>query len=63
LASLLAVEQRYSEALDEFLEVVRRNRKYNDDAARKAMLALFITIGEDQPLTQTYRQKLANALF
>ena len=63
LASLLASEQRYIEALEEFLEVVRRDRKYNDDGARKAMLALFITIGEDQPLTQTYRQKLANVLF
>lgn len=63
LASLLASEQRYIEALEEFLEVVRRDRKYNDDCARKAMLALFTTIGEDQPLTQTYRQKLANVLF
>jgi putative thioredoxin len=63
LASLLAAAQRYDEALAEFLEVVRRDRKYNDDAARKAMLALFTTLGEDQPLTQTYRQKLANALF
>jgi putative thioredoxin len=63
LASLLAGEQRYNEALEEFLEVVRRDRKYDDDGARKAMLALFSTIGEDEPVTRTYRQKLANALF
>jgi putative thioredoxin len=63
LASLLAGEQRYSEALDEFLEVVRRDRKYADDGARKAMLALFTTLGEEQEITRTYRQKLANALF
>jgi putative thioredoxin len=63
LANLLAAEERYIEALDEFLEVVRRDRSYNDDAARKAMLALFTTIGEDQSLVREYRQKLANVLF
>lgn len=63
LASLLASEQRYIEALDEFLEVIRRDRKYNDDGARKAMLALFTTIGENEAIVRTYRQKLANVLF
>lgn len=63
LASLLAVEERYDEALAEFLEVVRRDRKYKDDGARKAMLALFTLLGEENPATRTYRQKLANVLF
>lgn len=63
LASLLAAEERYPEAMDEFLEVVRRDRKYKDDGARKAMLALFTSIGEDQAITRQYRQKLANVLF
>lgn len=63
LASLLATEERYAEALEEFLEVVRRDRKFEDDGARKAMLALFTTIGEDQEITRSFRQKLANVLF
>ncbi len=63
LASLLATEERYPEALAEFLELVRRDRQYNDDGARKAMLALFNIIGQNQPLAKTYRQKLANVLF
>ncbi len=63
LASFLATEERYPEALDEFLEVVRRDRKYNEDGARKAMLALFQVLGEDQQITRKYRQKLANILF
>ncbi len=63
LASLYATRQKYIEALDQFLEVVRRNRQYNDDGARKAMLALFTTIGENQQIVKTYRQKLANVLF
>jgi putative thioredoxin len=63
LANLLAAEERYPEALDHFLEVVRRDRKYEDDGGRKAMLALFTLIGEDQEITRGYRQKLANVLF
>jgi putative thioredoxin len=63
LANLLAAEERYLEALKEFLEVVRRDRKYEDDGARKAMLALFTIIGEDQEITRKFRQQLANVLF
>jgi len=63
LASLLATEENYEDALAEFLEVVRRDRKYNDDGARKSMLALFTVIGENHSTTKTYRQQLANVLF
>ncbi len=63
LASLYALKQQYPQAMDEFLEVIRRDRSYNDDGARKAMLAIFTILGEEQQVTRTYRQKLANALF
>lgn len=63
LASLLALKNQPEAAMDQFLEVVRRNRHYNDDGARKAILALLTTLGENHPDTPVYRQKLANALF
>jgi putative thioredoxin len=63
LASLYASKQQYAQAMDEFLEVVRRDRSFNNDGARKAMLAIFTIIGEEQSLTRDYRQKLANILF
>jgi putative thioredoxin len=62
LAALLAVNQCYDEALENYLEVVRRNRKFRDGAAREAMLHIFDTLGDD-PLVRTYRSKLASALF
>ncbi len=63
LACLLATESRFIEALDEFLEVIRRNRHYQNDAPRKSMLALFTIMGEQEEVTHTYRRKLANLLF
>ena len=63
LGSLYAGEQNFQPAMDHFLEVVRRNRSYNDDGARKALLAIFTILGEGEPLVKSYRQKLANLLF
>jgi putative thioredoxin len=63
LASLLAAQEDYEAALAHFLEVVRRDRAYEEDGARKAMLALFTTIGDGEALVKEYRHKLANVLF
>jgi putative thioredoxin len=63
LANLLAAKGEFAQAMEAFLEVIRRNRSYDDDGARKALLALFNIVGDNDPLTRSYRQKLANALF
>jgi putative thioredoxin len=63
LASLLASRHQFASALPEFLEVVRRDRRYNDDGARKSMLAIFTILGDNRPIVAEYRRKLANALF
>lgn len=63
LACFKAINQEFEAALEAFLMVVQRDRQYDDDGARKAMLALFTTLGEDHPLTKTYRNRLASALF
>ncbi len=61
LARALIARQQHAEACDQLLEIVRRDRKFNDDAARKTLLQLFSVLGGD-PLVSDYRRKLASAL-
>jgi len=63
LAGLLGQQGQHQAAMDEFLQVIQRDRRYDDDGARKAILAILTTLGNDHALTGPYRQKLANALF
>lgn len=63
LGRLLAAAGRYEQALEALLVAVRQDAKYEDAAARKAMVDLFAVLGGDHPLTQEFRAKLAQALF
>jgi len=50
-------------ALSELLEIVRRNRKWNDDAARQHLVTLFEAMGPTDPRTLDARRKLSAILF
>ena len=53
----------FAMALEGFIDVVRRDRKYNDDGSRKACIAIFDLLGNDHQLTRKYRAALSSALF
>jgi putative thioredoxin len=62
LAGVHAAARRYREALEQLLEIVRRNKDWRDGEARRQMLAIF-NLAADQPdLVSDYRRKLASAL-
>ena len=58
-----ACSHNYESALEGFLDVVRRDRQYDKDGARKAIIAIFKLLGEDHPLTGQYRRALSSALY
>ena len=62
LAKLYAAEQRYEPALEQLLEITRRDRSYGGDAGRKTMLAIFDLLQGQGELVSRYRRLLASAL-
>ena len=63
LGKLRLSQERYAEGLGLLLDAVRADRRFQDGAARKAMLDAFAFLGDESPLTVAYRRQLSNALF
>jgi len=53
----------YEQAMEQLLEIVRRDRRYGDDAGRKGLLAVFELLGGRGPLVERYRARMSAALY
>ena len=63
LALLLNAHHKREAAVDALIEIIRRDRTWNDDAARKQLVTLFDAWGAKDPLTVAGRRKLSAVLF
>jgi len=50
-------------AVEELLEIIRRDREWNDEAARKQLVKIFDALGPSDPVTVESRRKLSSILF
>ena len=63
LAGVLDAKGERDEAINELLEIVRRDRKWNEEAAKKQLLTLFEAMGPMDPRTIQARRRLSSLLF
>ena len=63
LAASLAARGENDAAVDELLESFRRDRNWNEAAARKQLLTLFEALGGADPAVQSGRRRLSSLLF
>ena len=63
LAVALSAKGEREGAADQLLEIIKRDRKWNDEAARKQLLQLFEAWGIMDPATVAARRKLSAIWF
>ena len=63
LAVALSAKDDRTRAADQLLEIIRRDRKWNDEAARKQLLQLFEAWGLMDPASIAARRKLSAIWF
>ncbi|GMQ96173.1 MAG: thioredoxin [Gammaproteobacteria bacterium] len=55
LASVLLMSDAYEAAMEQLLEIMRRDRKFRDDAGREGLIAIFRILGNQGPLVERFR--------
>ncbi len=63
LAKILSVQGKRDEAADHLLMIMRRDRTFDDDGARRQLLEFFDVWGAKDPATIQARRRLSSILF
>lgn len=63
LANLYIAHQAYEEALQQLVEIVGRDRSFNDDIGRKTMIQVFDLAASNPELVSRYRRQLSSAIL
>lgn len=56
-------KRNFAGALEKFINVIRAERYYDDDGARKACIAIFKFLGEAHETVKKYRREFSRALY
>jgi len=62
LAAVSLVQDDYETAVTELIEILRRDRNFDDGAARRGLLTLFETLGGEHELVRRHRGELARLI-
>jgi putative thioredoxin len=63
LAVLLGTVGDRAAAVDHLIDIIRRDRTWNDEAARKQLVQFFEAWGPTEPMTKEGRRRLSSVLF
>ena len=63
LATALAASGKMGEAADQLLDIIARDRAWNDEAARKQLLTVFEAAGPMSDVAKSGRRRLSSLLF
>ena len=63
LAKNQIINKKYSEAINNLLFIIGKNKRWNKDLAKEELLNIFSLLGDSNPLTLRGRSKLSNLIF
>jgi putative thioredoxin len=62
LSAIRLLQNDYAGAMEQLLEIVRRDRAFREDAGRKGLIAIFNMLGSENEMVTTYRSLLTEVL-
>lgn len=62
LAARYVLAGNYEAALEQFMDILRRNPQFEEGAGRKGLIAMFEMLGNEDPLVITYRRRMFSLL-
>jgi putative thioredoxin len=62
-AMALYASGQHEQAIEDLLEIVSRNRDWNEEGARKQLVKFFEALGPTHALTLSGRRRLSSLLF
>lgn len=62
LAAVKLIQNEFTYAMEQLVEIARRDRKFREDIGRKGLLAIFNILGDEHKLVRYYRGLLQNVV-